>query len=184
MDCPISGTAVRLKERAWTIYASGPESAFKRLRPIFEVFTDNVPYIGQFGHGTRMKFIANHLVAILNVATAESVTFARKMGMDAATVQALVAQSSVIGTGVYRLRGRFMVKRRYKPATMKVEVWQKDMQVIGDMARMVDAPVPLFATCIPLYNAAMSRGLSQADSASVCEVFDAMAGLTGKRQAK
>lgn len=110
------------------------------MRPIFEVFTDNVPYIGPFGHGTRMKFIANHLVAILNVATAESVTFARKMGMDVAKVQALVAQSSVIGTGVYRLRGGFMVKRRYRPATMKVEVWQKDMQVIGDMARMVDAP--------------------------------------------
>src|SRR5262249_38596015 len=66
LDCPISGTAVRLKERAWTIYASGPRRAFEQVRPIFRVFTDNVSYIGRFGDGTRMKFVANHLVAILN----------------------------------------------------------------------------------------------------------------------
>ena len=176
LDCPISGTAVRLKERAWTIYASGPKQAFERVRPIFQVFTDNVAHIGKFGDGTRMKFVANHLVAILNVSTAESMTFARKLGLDARKVYALVAKSSVLGTGVYRLRGDFMVKRRYLPATMKVEVWQKDMQVIGDMARAVNAPVPLFSNCAALYNAAMALGLAQSDSASVCEVFDAMSG--------
>lgn len=180
LDCPISGTAVRLKERAWTIYASGPKAAFEQVRPIFAVFTDNVAYIGKFGHGTRMKFVANHLVAILNVSTAESITFARKLGLDAKKVHALVGTSSVLGTGVYRLRGDFMVKRQYLPATMKVEVWQKDMQVIGDMARMVDAPVPLFSNCAALYNAAMALGLAKEDSASVCEVFDAM---TGARKA-
>jgi putative dehydrogenase len=175
---------VRLKERAWTIYASGPKTAYERVRPVFQVFTDNLPYIGRFGHGTRMKFVANHLVAILNVATAESLTFARKMGLDAKAVHALVGASSVIGTGVYRLRGDFMVQRRYLPATMKVEVWQKDMQVIGDMARAVDAPVPLFSNCVPLYNAAMALGLAQSDSASVCEVFDAMVGArTARRRA-
>ena len=176
LDCPISGTAVRLKERAWTIYASGPKQAFGKVRPLFQVFTDNVAHVGKFGDGTRMKFVANHLVAILNVSTAESLTFARKLGLDARKVYALVAKSSVLGTGVYRLRGDFMVERRYSPATMKVAVWQKDMQVIGDMARAVNAPVPLFSSCAALYNAAMALGLAQEDSASVCEVFDAMSG--------
>jgi putative dehydrogenase len=176
MDCPISGTAVRLKERAWTIYASGPGSAYRRVQPIFQAFTDNAPYVGRFGHGTRMKFVANHLVAILNVATAESLTYARRLGLDPELVHKLVATSPIIGTGVYRLRGRFMVDRSYRPATMKVEVWQKDMQVIGDMARAVGAPVPLFSNCAALYNAAMALGLAESDSASVCEVFDAMTG--------
>jgi L-threonate 2-dehydrogenase len=181
MDCPISGTAVRLKERAWTIYASGPKTAYRRVRPIFQVFTDNVPYVGRFGDGTRMKFVANHLVAILNVATAESLTYARRLGLDPELVHALVATSPIIGTGVYRLRGRFMVNRNYLPATMKVEVWQKDMQVIADMARAVGAPVPLFSNCAALYNAAMALGLAQSDSASVCEVFDAMTGSRKRR---
>jgi 3-hydroxyisobutyrate dehydrogenase-like beta-hydroxyacid dehydrogenase len=176
LDCPISGTAVRMKQGAWTIFASGSAAACKRVQPIFAVFTRNAPYVGAFGNGTRMKFIANHLVAIYNVAYGESLTFARKMGLDPQQVWDLFAASPVIGTGVFKLRGKFMVDRKYLPATMKIEVWQKDMQVIGDMAQAVNCPTPLFNACAPIYSAAMAQGLGRHDTASVCEVLAAMAG--------
>src|SRR5512146_1948193 len=180
LDCPISGTAVRMREGAWTIFASGPCAAFQRIQPVLNVFTRNVPYVGAFGNGSKMKFIANHLVAIHNVATAESITLARKMGLDPQRVLDLFGNSPVVGTGVLRLRGALMVARKYLPATMKVEVWQKDMQVIGDMAKSVDCPTPLFSACVPIYNAAMALGLDQADTASVCEVIGTMAGIGGR----
>jgi 3-hydroxyisobutyrate dehydrogenase-like beta-hydroxyacid dehydrogenase len=176
LDCPISGTARRMKEGAWTIFVSGNAAACKAVRPIFEVFTSHAPYVGAFGNGSKMKFIANHLVAIYNVAVGESLTFARSMGLDPQQVWNLFAMSPVVGSGVFKLRGQFMVDRKYTPPTMKVETWQKDMQVIGDMARSVDCPLPLFTTCIPVYNAAMAQGLGQSDTASVCEVLDRMAG--------
>ena len=176
LDCPISGTARRLKEGAWTIFVSGSATACKSVRAIFDVFTRNAPYVGAFGNGSKMKFIANHLVAIYNIAVGESLTFARKMGLDPQQVWNLFAASPVVGTGVFKLRGKFMVERKYLPATMKVEVWQKDMQVIGDMAKSVDCPTPLFSACVPIYSAAMAQGLGHYDTASVCEVLDAMAG--------
>ena len=86
LDCPISGTAVRMKDRAWTIFASGPKAAYKLALPVLQVFTDNVPYVGVFGNGTKLKFSANHLVAIYNVAYAESVALARKMGYPSVNV--------------------------------------------------------------------------------------------------
>jgi len=184
LDCPISGTAVRLKEGSWTIFVSGDAASARKCKGIFAEFTRNAPYVGAFGNGMRMKFIANHMVAIYNVAVAETITFARKMGLDAQQVWDLFAQSPVIGNGVFKLRGKFMVDRKYLPATMKVEVWQKDMQVIGDMAKAVDCPTPLFSACGPIFNAAMARGLSQHDTASVCEVLDAMAGGTKRGRKK
>ena len=177
LDCPISGTAVRLAERAWTVFCSGPREACDRVRPMLQVFTDNVPYVGAFGNGMKMKLAANHLVAIYNVACAESVNFARKMGLDPQDVLDLFGASPVIGTGVMRLRVPFMIRREYTPPTMKVEVWQKDMQVIGDMARAVDCPTPLFSACAPIYSAAMAQGLGQHDTASVSEVLAGMAGI-------
>jgi 3-hydroxyisobutyrate dehydrogenase-like beta-hydroxyacid dehydrogenase len=180
LDCPISGTAVRMKEGAWTIFASGNRAAFDRVRPILNVFTRNVPYVGTFGNGTKMKYVANHLVAIYNVAAAETITLARKMGLAPQQVLELFGPSPVVGNGVLRLRGALMVARKYLPATMKVAVWQKDMQVIGDMAKSVDCPTPLFSACVPVYNAAMAQGLAEADTASVCEVLSLMAGI-GRR---
>jgi L-threonate 2-dehydrogenase len=176
LDCPISGTAVRLKDRAWTIYSSGSKKIFENIKPILQVFTDNLPYVGVYGNGTKMKFAANHLVAIYNVACAESVALARKMGLDPKDVLDLFGNSQVIGTGVMRLRMPFMIQRQYSPATMKVEVWQKDMQVIGDMAKAVDCPLPLFSACVPIYSAAMAQGLAQEDTASVSEVLGLMSG--------
>lgn len=184
LDCPISGTAVRLRQGAWTIFVSGDAATARKTKDIFAEFTSNAPYVGAFGNGMRMKFIANHMVAIHNVAVAESLTFARKMGLDAQQVWDLFATSPVIGNGVFKLRGKFMVDRNYLPATMKVEVWQKDMQVIGDMAKAVNCPTPLFSACGPIFNAAMAQGLSQHDTASVCEVLDAMAGGTKKAKRK
>jgi 3-hydroxyisobutyrate dehydrogenase-like beta-hydroxyacid dehydrogenase len=177
LDCPISGTAVRMKEGAWTIFASGPQAVFKRVKPVLDVFTKNVRFVGAYGNGAKMKFIANHLVAIYNVAVGESMTFARKMKLDPREVWDLFSSSPVLGNGVFKLRGKLMVEQKYLPATMKVEVWQKDMQVIGDMAKLVDCPLPLFTTCAPLYTTAMAQGLSQHDTASVCEVLGRMAGL-------
>lgn len=180
LDCPISGTAVRIKERAWTIYASGERAAYDQVLAILRAFTDQVPYLGEFGNGTKMKFAANHLVAIYNVAYAESVTLARKMGLDPAQVLELFGQSPVLGTGVMRLRMAMMVRQEYTPPTMKVEVWQKDMEVIGQMAKSVDCPTPLFTTCASVYTAAMAQGLGLSDTASTAEVLGAMAGLPPK----
>ncbi len=108
-------------------------------------------------------------------------TFARKMGLDPRQVWELFATSPVVGHGVFKLRGKFMVDRRYLPPTMKVEVWQKDMQVIGDMAKSVDCPTPLFTACMPVYTAAMAQGLSRHDTASVCEVLGGMAGVPQRK---
>ncbi len=184
LDCPISGTAVRLKERAWTIFGSGPKAAFERVRPVLQVFTDKVPYCGAFGNGSKMKFAVNHLVAILNVATAESLAFGRKMGLDPQQLLELFGPSPIVGTGVYRLRGAMMARRKYLPPTMKVQVWQKDMQVIGDMAKSVDCPVPLFTACAPLYSAAMAQGYAGSDTASVHEVLAMMAGIGRAKRGK
>ncbi len=183
LDCPISGTAVRLRERAWTIFGSGPKAAFTRVQPVLQVFTDKVPYCGAFGNGSKMKFAVNHLVAILNVATAESLAFGRKMGLDPRRLLELFGPSPIVGTGVYRLRGAMMARRRYLPPTMRVEVWQKDMQVIGDMAKSVDCPTPLFTACAPLYSAAMAQGYARSDTASVHEVLAMMAGIGRAKRA-
>ncbi len=180
MDCPISGTAVRMKDRAWTVFASGPKSTYRKIVPILRIFTDNTPYVGAYGSGSKMKFAANHLVAIYNVAYAESVALARKMGLDPQAVLDLFGNSPVLGTGVMRLRMAMMVERQYTPPTMKIEVWQKDMQVIGEMAKSVDCPTPLFHACASIYTAAMAQGLALQDTACTAEVLGQLAGIPAK----
>jgi len=56
---------------------------------------------------------------------------------------------------------------------MKVEIWQKDMRIIGDFVRRLGSPAPLFAATKAIYNAAIEQGYGKADTAAVCAVLEA-----------
>jgi L-threonate 2-dehydrogenase len=176
LDAPISGTATPVPRQAWIMYLSGPQAACREAASLAAAFTLSAPRVGAFGAGTKLKLAANHLVAIYNVAYAEMVTLCRRMGLDPAAALQHMGTSSYLGTGAMRLRVPFMIERRYEPATMKIALWQKDMQVIQAMAREVHCPTPLLDACAPLYTAAMAMGLGDADTAATAEVLGRMAG--------
>ena len=174
LDCPVSGTGIQARVKDLVIYASGGSTEIKRLRPLFADFTRVVRDLGAFGNGSRMKYIANLLVAIHNVASAEALV----LGMKAGLPPELVYEQVKVGAGnsrVFELRAPMMVKGRYDEPTMKVSIWQKDMDVIGSFAQALGAPTPLFSATLPIYAAAMSTGYAMQDTASTCAVLEAMA---------
>ncbi len=181
LDAPISGTATDRPAQAWIMYLSGPPAACRQVRPWVSLFTLDAPRVGATGSGSKLKLAANHQVAILNVACAEMVAFCRKMGLDPRVALRHMGHSPYIGTGLMRIRMPMMLDRRYQPATMKIGVWQKDMQVIGDMAREVDCPTPLFNASAAMYTAAMAMGLAEHDTAATAEVLAALSGQPKKK---
>ena len=176
LDCPVSGTGAQAKTKDLVIYASGGAAEIKRLRPLFAAFSRAALDLGAFGNGSRMKFVANLLVAINNVASAEAMVLGMKAGLPPQLLHDLVK----IGAGnsrVFELRAPMMVRNRYDRATMKMSTWQKDMDVIGGYAQALGAPTPLFSATLPIYAAAMATGHGDDDTASVCAVLEAMAGV-------
>jgi L-threonate 2-dehydrogenase len=176
LDCPVSGTGIQAKVKDLVIYASGGAAEIKKLRPLFADFTRVVHDLGEFGNGSRMKYVANLLVAIHNVASAEALV----LGMKAGLPPQLVYDQVRIGAGnsrVFELRAPMMVKGRYDDPTMKVSIWQKDMDVIGSFAQSVGAPTPLFSATLPIYAAAMATGYAEQDTAATCAVLESLAGV-------
>ena len=181
LDCPVSGTGFQAKVKDLVIYASGPSAEIKRAGPLFADFARVVRDLGEFGNGSRMKYIANLLVAIHNVASAEALVLGMKAGLPAE----MIYDEIRVGAGnstIFEVRAPMMVGGRYDKPTMKVSIWQKDMDVIGSFARDLGAPTPLFSATLPIYAAAMSTGYAMQDTASTCAVLEAMAGI--KRRPK
>ena len=176
LDCPVSGTGAQAKVKDLLVYASGERAAIRRLRPLFAGFARAMHDLGAFGNGSRMKFVANLLVAINNVASAEAMVLGLKAGLDAETVFAMV-KSGAANSRVFELRAPMMVKDRYDDPTMKISVWQKDMLVIGEFARELGCPTPIFDASAPVYAKAMKSGHAEHDTAAVCAVLEAMAGV-------
>jgi 3-hydroxyisobutyrate dehydrogenase-like beta-hydroxyacid dehydrogenase len=171
LDAPISGTATPTPDQVWVMYLSGPVAACRRAAPLVSAFTLAAPRVGALGAGIKLKIAANHLVGIYNVACAELVALCRAMGLDPQVALDHIGHSPYIGSGLMRLRMPMMIRRQYEPATMKVDLWQKDMQVIGQMAEAASCALPLLQTCARIYDAAQAQGRGVQDTASVAEVF-------------
>ena len=178
LDCPLSGTGAQARTKDLVIYASGETASIAALQPLFADFSRQAYDLGAFGNGTKMKFVANLLVAIHNVASAEAFVLGMKAGLDPRQIYDLI-KNGAGNSRVFELRGPFMAQDRYggENVTMKVGMWQKDMSVIGDFARKSGVPTPLFSATEPIYAAAMSTGHAGDDTASVCAVLEAMAGI-------
>lgn len=174
LDTPISGTGTQAATGDIVLYVSGDEDLSQRCLAVFADFSRKAIYLGPFGAGTKMKFVANLLVAVHNVAAAEAVSLGLRCGLDPASLCDVLSAGGA-QSRVLEIRGPMMVQGAYEPPTMKLSVWQKDMRLIKAFAHEVGAATPLFDATIPLYLAAVAEGHGQMDTAAVRLALEASA---------
>jgi putative dehydrogenase len=176
LDCPVSGTGAQAKLKDLVVYASGERASIAVLRPLFADFSRQVHDLGTFGNGSRMKYIANLLVAIHNVASAEAMVLGMKAGLNPQKVFDVISTSA--GTSrMFEVRGPMMVAGEYDEATMRVSMWQKDLDIIGAFAKSLGVPTPTFDATLPVYAAAIAAGFGAQDTGVVCAVLEQKAGV-------
>ncbi|HEV8680236.1 MAG TPA: NAD(P)-dependent oxidoreductase [Stellaceae bacterium] len=180
LDCPLSGTGAQAVTRDLAVYASGDEAAFEKCRDAFAGFARVSHYLGAFGNGSRMKFVANLLVAVHNAAAAEAIVLGVKAGLDAERILEVIGSGA--GTSrIFELRGPMMAKGVYTPPTATMHVLQKDSAIIAEFARTLGVDTPLLAAAAPLYDEADALGYGGEDVGAVHAVLARRAGLTQKK---
>ena len=180
LDCPLSGTGAQAKRKDLTVYASGPSASIRQLKSVFEGFSKAHFNLGTFGNGMRMKLMANLLVAIHNVSTAEALLLGQRWGISPRKAVEVLSDGAG-GSRMLQVRGPMMEDDGWREATMKVSVWQKDMKLIAQALSDAQVPAPLFAATVPIYNAAMGMGHADNDTAAVFDVLARMSSAPTKR---
>jgi L-threonate 2-dehydrogenase len=176
LDCPVSGTGAQAARKDLVIFGSGDADAFEQSLPVIAGMSRVQRYLGAFGNGSIMKYIANLLVSIHNVAAAEAMVLGMKAGLAPAMLYDTLADSA--GTSrMFEVRGPLMRDSQYDQATATIRTHLKDLEIINAFATGLQCPTPLFAAAAQPYYARAAQGFEMQDTASVCAVMEAMAGL-------
>ncbi|MGI9367011.1 MAG: NAD(P)-dependent oxidoreductase [Rhizobiaceae bacterium] len=171
LDCPVSGTGAQAAKGDLSVYVSGDKSAAEIVAPVFQALARDIRYVGEFGTGTKLKFVANLLVTIHNLAAAESLQLAKSSGLDLSMVYDAICAGA--GTSrMFEVRGPMMVADHYEPATMTMEVYMKDLQLILDHARDVNCATPLMSASLPFYIAGLAQERGHEDTAALYGILD------------
>jgi len=179
LDCPISGTGAQAAAKDIAIYASGERRAFNRCRRVFDGFARSTYYCGEFGIGSKLKFVANLLVTIHNLSTAEAMVVGERAGVDLGLLYRVISDGAG-ASRMFQVRGMMMVRGHYLPPHMKSKIYQKDIDIIRSFVRRLRCPTPLFDGSIPYYTAALKQGWALHDTAAIHSVLRKRAGLRGK----
>ena len=173
LDAPVSGGEVGAKNATLSIMVGGPEAAFARVKPLFELMGKNITLVGGNGDGQTAK-VANQIIVALNIeAVAEALLFAAKAGADPARVrQALMG--GFASSKILEVHGERMIKRTFDPG-FRIELHQKDLNLALSSARELGVSLPNTATAQELFNACAAHGGKAWDHSAMVRALEKLA---------
>ncbi len=175
VDSPVSGGHERAVEGALVLMVGAGEKAFKENEPLLKAMGKHIYYTGGVGKGQTVKMINQLLVGAHQVAAAEALTMAKKLGMDLKVLHEIIS-NSVGDSAVWQMFGPRMINRDFEPKGA-INTMSKDMRSI--MQTAVDLSTPIFISSIPyqVFEMAESRGLGGKDVAAIITIFEEYAGI-------
>jgi len=176
LDAPVSGGEVGAKAASLTIMVGGPQAAFDRVKPLFELMGKNITLVGGNGDGQTCK-VANQIIVALNIAAVgEALLFASKAGADPAKVrQALMG--GFAASRILEVHGDRMVKRTFAPG-FRIGLHQKDLNLALAGARALGVALPQTAGAAQLMQACAANGMQDLDHSALVRALELMANHT------
>ncbi len=173
LDAPVSGGEVGAKAATLTIMVGGPEGAFAKVKPIFELMGKNITLVGGNGDGQTTK-VANQIIVALTIeAVGEALLFASKAGADPARVRTAL-MGGFANSRILEVHGERMITRNFNPG-FRIELHQKDLNLALSGARALGISLPNTATAQELFNAAVAAGGAAWDHSGMVRVLERLA---------
>src|SRR5499426_441482 len=172
LDAPVSGGEVGAKGASLTIMVGGPEGAFERVKPIFQLLGKNITLVGGNGDGQTCKVANQIIVGITIEAVAEALLFASKAGADAAKIREAL-MGGFASSRILEVHGERMIKRNFQPG-FRIELHQKDLNLALAGARALGLSLPNTASAQQLFSACVANGGAAWDHSGLVKALELM----------
>lgn len=176
LDCAISGIPKMIRERQGVFFISGDQATYEAVKPVLDAVSTKVFYMGAFGNALKTKLCANMLVSLNIAASAETLAFGAKMGLD--PLRLIEAVKDGAGASLqFSARAQLMATGDWETVRGSTAMLAKDVHLIEKRGREVQCPTPLLDAAARIYDDAINAGYGETDVASVFAVVAKGAGL-------
>ena len=171
LDCEISGLPFMVKNRSATIFQSGDQATIESTQVVFEAMTNKRINLGKFGAATKMKLLANMMVAIHNSVAGEVLNLAQKADIDLdEAIEAL--SKSAAGSVTFSNKAPIMITREFESGAGPFRHMFNYLRRVSGLAKDVGASTPLLDTIHQYYEKAEAEGRADQDIAAIIEMLE------------
>jgi 3-hydroxyisobutyrate dehydrogenase-like beta-hydroxyacid dehydrogenase len=171
LDCPISGTPAMAAAKKSVVYASGDPVAYERVAAILTELSPGVAFVGEFGAGSRMKYVANLLVLVHVAAAGEAMALAAALDLDLEMVVELLSRSPAATSGQFQVRAPLIAAGAYEGRMVTAADAFENLEQITAAAREVGAHVPLATVVRELIERLCTGGDADSDPAKLAALL-------------
>lgn len=181
LDAPVSGAPPKARDGTLTIMVGGDAAVVARARPVLEALGSNVLHVGAIGAGEVVKLVNNLIAAVNMAAVAEAFNLGVRSGVDPRVLHDVVTKSSG-DCWVLRTRVPYPDVTPDSPANdgfqpgFTVDLMHKDLGLVLEASKAVDAPTVLGAVVEQMYRATRARGRGGLDFSAVATVIQELSG--------
>ncbi len=174
VDAPVSGGEVGAKNAALTIMVGGPDTAFARAKPLFDLLGKNITHVGsENGAGQTCK-VANQIIVALNIqAVAEALVFASKAGADPAKVREAL-MGGFASSRILEVHAERMLKGTFDPG-FRIRLHQKDLNLALSAAKDLQLCLPNTANAQQMFSSCVAHGGGELDHSAMILAIEGMA---------
>ena len=174
LDAPVSGGEVGAKQATLTIMVGGPDTAFARAKPLFELMGKNITHVGAEPGAGQICKVANQIIVALNIqAVSEALVFASKAGADPAKVRQAIT-GGFASSRVLELHGERMLNGKFDPG-FKVRLHQKDLNLALSSAKTLNLSLPNTAIAQQMLASCIAHGGAELDHSALILAIEGLA---------
>jgi 3-hydroxyisobutyrate dehydrogenase-like beta-hydroxyacid dehydrogenase len=180
---PVFGRPEAAEAGKLAIVAGGPKAAIERCKSLWDAMGQKLLIIGeQQSKANVVKLTGNFLIATVMESLGEALAFARKSGVDGATLMEFLT-STLFNAPVYKTYGALIVEGKHDNVGFALPLGLKDVRLVQQAADAQRVPMPIASVLHDRFVTAMARGHERSDWSVIGQVAAEDAGLARAKTA-
>jgi 2-hydroxy-3-oxopropionate reductase len=180
LDAPVSGGEVGAKQATLTIMVGGPEAAFARAKPLFDLMGKNITHVGEENGAGQTCKVANQIIVALNIqAVSEALVFAAKAGADPAKVRAAL-MGGFAASRILEVHAERMLNGTFNPG-FRIRLHQKDLNLALSSAKELGLSLPNTATAQQMFSSCAAHGGADLDHSALILAIEGLADFSVRK---
>ncbi len=182
VDAPVTGSKIGAENAQLIFIVGGSNEAVEYLQPLFKAMGKQAIHAGGIGKGQSAKICMNLQIAMIYEGFAESMTLARKLGVEPAKMVELV-QASMLRSGVTDYKAPFVLRHDFSP-NFPLRLMHKDLHLLLDTAKEVRVKLPALETVDEIYELSSEEGWDDLDYCATIALLEKVGRLRKRSEVK
>jgi len=183
VSAPVFGRPEAAAAAKLAVVAAGEKAALDRCKLLFEALGPKLLIIGDKpSQANVVKLTGNFMIATVLETLSESITFARKSGVDPAALLDFLT-GTLFNAPVYKTYSGLILEGKFEPAGFVVTLGLKDIRLVLEAAEAKNVPLPIASVLRDRFLTAIGRGHQNSDWSVIAQIAAEDAGLLTTKSA-